>query len=110
MKFESDSIYERKIFLPGSDLYWDGYDRGWELDKVFPGQDASSFASACTHNTWGPAEKDGIAQLTLVQQGQNEGDDWIWEVVLFDGTKWSVQGGCDYTGWDCQSWLEWTAA
>lgn len=35
--------------------------------------------------------------------GQNDDDDWYWILQLKDGSfAWAV-GGCDYTGWDCQS-------
>lgn len=33
-------------------------------------------------------------------------DNWQWVVKLNNGCHYFVEGGCDYTGWDCQSWLE----
>jgi hypothetical protein len=35
--------------------------------------------------------------------GANEGDDWYWVLLMKEGNFSLVQGGCDYTGWDCQS-------
>jgi hypothetical protein len=35
--------------------------------------------------------------------GENDGADWLWLVRLEDGRIAFVWGGCDYTGWDCQS-------
>lgn len=99
--------YERRIFLPGSEAYWDSYDRGYKLQEMFPGQDVDDFASACGSNSWGPAEKQGIASIMCIQSGMNDSEEWIWLVRLLDGTHWWVVGGCDYTGWDCQSYLDW---
>jgi hypothetical protein len=51
---------------------------------------------------------DDIARVLAVWEGQNEGDDWRWVLQLKHerGALGFVflQGGCDYTGWDCQSW------
>lgn len=35
--------------------------------------------------------------------GENDGANWHWIVELCDGRFGYVEGGCDYTGWDCQS-------
>lgn len=45
-----------------------------------------------------------IAEVLAVWEGQNDGDDWRWVLKLNDGRFFFLQGGCDYTGWDCQSW------
>lgn len=35
--------------------------------------------------------------------GANDEDNWYWILQMKDGSfKWA-EGGCDYTGWDCQS-------
>lgn len=36
--------------------------------------------------------------------GENDGADWYWILQMKDGTFANARGGCDYTGWDCQSW------
>lgn len=36
-------------------------------------------------------------------EGANDEDDWHWIVRLEDGQFAYITGGCDYTGWDCQS-------
>lgn len=46
-----------------------------------------------------------IDQVLAVWEGENDGDDWRWVVSLKDGGFAYIHGGCDYTGWDCQSWL-----
>lgn len=35
--------------------------------------------------------------------GEADGPDWSWLIELKDGKFALIQGGCDYTGWDCQS-------
>jgi hypothetical protein len=35
--------------------------------------------------------------------GENDEYDWYW-LIRKDKWFYYVQGGCDYTGWDCQSW------
>jgi len=35
--------------------------------------------------------------------GENDGVDWYWILQMKDGTFSWATGGCDYTGWDCQS-------
>lgn len=44
-----------------------------------------------------------IARVALTISGENDGPNWHWLVELFDGSWAYVEGGCDYTGWDCQS-------
>lgn len=45
-----------------------------------------------------------VEKVLAVWEGQNDGDDWRWVLKLSDGRFCFLQGGCDYTGWDCQSW------
>jgi hypothetical protein len=45
-----------------------------------------------------------IEKVLAVHTGQNDGDDWRWVMLLKDGRYVFLMGGCDYTGWDCQSW------
>lgn len=46
---------------------------------------------------------DDIARVLAVWEGENEGADWRWIIQLKDSRFVALQGGCDYTGWDCQS-------
>lgn len=43
------------------------------------------------------------ASVALTLEGENDGADWHWLVELADGRWAYINGGCDYTGWDCQS-------
>ena len=47
---------------------------------------------------------DDIETVLAVWEGQNDGDDWRWIIRHKDGRYIYQRGGCDYTGWDCQSW------
>lgn len=46
---------------------------------------------------------DNIAGLIAEVCGHNDEDNWYWLGQLKDGSFFSAIGGCDYTGWDCQS-------
>lgn len=35
--------------------------------------------------------------------GENDGFDWYWILQMRDGSFAWAKGGCDYTGWSCQS-------
>lgn len=99
------------VDLPGSEPWASAYDWGDTLGDKFPGQDARSFAYATTYNDLGPIPNAGaITSLVMEQQGENDGPVWIWRVSFADGSTWIVEGGCDYTGWDCQSHAFWTRA
>lgn len=52
-----------------------------------------------------------IKKVLAVWVGENDGDDWRWIIQLTPQAKKEhkagyvfLMGGCDYTGWDCQSW------
>lgn len=84
------------------------YDYAAELEKRFPGQDAFSFCEAIAHNgsEAGVLQDRHIISLELVQMGSNDEFNWIWHIKLDDNTFYVVEGSCDFTGWDCQSWLD----
>ena len=50
-----------------------------------------------------PFSAPDIERVLAVWEGENDGDSWRWIVLLKDGTFYYMLGGCDYTGWDCQS-------
>ena len=47
-----------------------------------------------------------IVEVVLELTGQNDGDQWHWVVRYADGSFGYIAGGCDYTGWDCQSGVD----
>lgn len=48
-----------------------------------------------------------VVKLVLEIEGENDGPDWHWIVQLENGRFAYGWGGCDYTGWDCQSSINW---
>src|SRR3990167_997386 len=51
-----------------------------------------------------------IDTILAAVHGENNEFEWYWIILLKDGTIGLLQGGCDYTGWDCQSDLTWLTA
>lgn len=47
------------------------------------------------------SEKDG----NPMELGEGE---YEWRITLGDGREFLIVAGHDYTGWDCQSWAEYT--
>ncbi|HEY7418635.1 MAG TPA: hypothetical protein VH593_25885 [Ktedonobacteraceae bacterium] len=45
-----------------------------------------------------------IANIHAEVPGHNDEDNWYWVLELNDGRFVLTSAGCDYTGWDCQSW------
>lgn len=94
------------IQIPGSEDWISAYYYGEELEERFPGQECYDLTSGCEHNGF----SDRIPLITnvvCIQVGENDARNWIWHVGLNDGSLWTVEGGCDYTGWDCQSDMQW---
>lgn len=44
-----------------------------------------------------------IEKVLAVFEGENDERDWRWVFQLKNGKFIFLQGGCDYTGWDCRS-------
>lgn len=59
---------------------------------------------ACLENNPQEFTFESVSKILAVWEGQNDGDDWRWILQLKDKRFVFLQGGCDYTGWDCQSW------
>lgn len=59
---------------------------------------------ACVEYNPQPFNLADVAIVLAVWEGKNDEDDWRWVAKLQDGRFVFLQGGCDYTGWDCQSW------
>lgn len=53
-------------------------------------------------------EIDDVADILAVVEGENDEGHWHWLLRLKEPPLRYVYlvGGCDYTGWDCQSWAE----
>jgi len=44
-----------------------------------------------------------VAVVLWMDEGENDGPDWIIAGVLNDNRGFFLSAGCDYTGWDCQA-------
>jgi hypothetical protein len=44
-----------------------------------------------------------VERVLAVIEGEPDGPDYHWILLLKDGRHAYLTGGCDYTGWDCQS-------
>ena len=68
---------------------------------------------ACLRYNPQPFTVEDIEKVLAVWEGENDGDDWRWIIKLSKnsgdangGRFVFLEGGCDYTGWDCQSFAE----
>ena len=68
---------------------------------------AYDFGACLAHNA-GPFAHDDVKQVRTITVGEHDGADWEWLVALHDGRRFYAIGGCDYTGWDCQSGAQYT--
>lgn len=48
-------------------------------------------------------KREDVSRILWIQEGENDGPDWQVLAELKDGRSIFAEGGCDYTGWDCQS-------
>jgi len=46
---------------------------------------------------------DDVETIVAEVCGANDEDNWYWILKMKNGTFSFAEGGCDYTGWDCQS-------
>lgn len=47
--------------------------------------------------------REDVKTIIAMQDGENDGPDWIIYGQLKDGRYFAARGGCDYTGWDCRA-------
>lgn len=101
--------------MEGSDGYWSAYQEADKLEKLFPEQCAYDFMMACANNNeLNFLKNKEIITFELIHQGENDGSNWCWLVTFkhesyknfIDIDSFIYIGGCDYTGWDCQSHLD----
>lgn len=46
-----------------------------------------------------------VERVVAVKEGERDGENWVWLMKLKDKRYAVLEGGCDYTGWDCRSHL-----
>src|SRR5512139_4101503 len=61
-------------------------------------------AGCLEYNSQDNFDLDDIKKVLAVVEGANDESDWHWILELDSGEYYYLRGGCDYTGWDCQSW------
>jgi hypothetical protein len=47
--------------------------------------------------------REEVSEIVWIEEGENEGPDWLVGGRLRDGRWFFLAAGCDYTGWDCQA-------
>lgn len=67
----------------------------------------SDLESAVEFNS-GNVDLKQVDSVVAAVYGENDGADWYWVLKMKDGTYGLAVGGCDYSGWDCQSSLSFT--
>ena len=50
-----------------------------------------------------PFGREDVVLILWMDEGENDGPDWIIAGVLQDNRGFFLSAGCDYTGWDCQT-------
>jgi hypothetical protein len=64
----------------------------------------SDLSCNCEYNLSGDTfQLDEVAYVLASVMGENDGPQYFWLCAMKDHTYAVVDGGCDYTGWDCQS-------
>ena len=65
-----------------------------------------NLSAAFHYNAEQPIKLDDIEKVLAMFQGENDGASWAWIAKLKNDKYAYLQGGCDYTGWYCQSGLD----
>ena len=82
----------------------------WDWAEVF-GEGGGGNCTAIIPNKQPPTaavspdtfSREDVSQIFAMEDGENDGPDWIIYGLLKDGRFFAARGGCDYTGWDCQA-------
>lgn len=82
-------------------------DDDWACVFAYAGEsDGHSYGSANIDRAEGDAEvsvepftREDVAEIIAMDDGCNDGPDWIGVFRLNDGRFAFVSAGCDYTGW-----------
>lgn len=51
-----------------------------------------------------------VTKVVCVDEGENDGPEWLAVFELSNGKFGFLTAGCDYTGWECQASGEWQEA
>ena len=100
--------FDKFIELPGSEDWIKAQIMGQTLEERFPNEDPCNLLTAIECNFGDVPQSfntEQILQLKMIQEGANDESYWIWKLTERNTGQWYVLASCDYTGWDCQSWL-----
>lgn len=75
------------------------------FDPTLPAYQNDDIAYAFQYNSLENRLND-IQSIVAEYPGENDGHNWYWILLMKDGTYSMAVGGCDYTGWDCQSFAD----
>lgn len=51
-----------------------------------------------------PFDREDVAEIIAIDDGENDGENWLGVFRLKDGRFATIDAGCDYTGWGCREW------
>lgn len=95
--------------MPVIEITMDELQQSYDWEEVF----GEGSGGNCTNETdpcppdakidTSPPKRADVTEIIAAVNGDNEGPDWIGVFRLKDGRYLVAQGGCDYTGWDCQA-------
>jgi hypothetical protein len=62
--------------------------------------DEYDWQEAPNYGSWNAED---VAEIIAMEEGEDDGENWLMVVRLEDGRFSFLSAGCDYTGWDCQA-------
>lgn len=77
--------------------------RSEKFDTTKSNWDSDDIGYALEYNPQKNLSKSDIDVIVAEVTGENDGAHWYWIIQRKDGKFQYITGGCDYTGWDCQS-------
>lgn len=81
-------------------------DGDWEQVFAFAGgggygePNIQCISDGCSMENFG---REDVSRIYGIKCGENDGEYWRIYGKLKDGRFFSIEAGCDYTGWDCQA-------
>ena len=77
--------------------------RNVKFENSKSGYESDDIKYAFDHNGLG-AHLENLDVIVAEVCGENDDYGWHWILQMKDGMFRYAEGGCDYTGWDCQSY------
>ena len=77
--------------------------RNEPFDSTKSNYESDDICYALEYNPQSLLRKEDIETIVAEVCGEHDGFPWYWIIKRKDGKFVYITGGCDYTGWDCQS-------